>query len=89
MLYNQCAAVNEEFWRDLRAADREDIARRTGIRRQQNVFRFPYFNQEAVVDLVNNGCSGRPRRQRSRAFASAWLPCFTCFMSIPRCWGRP
>ncbi len=51
MLYNRCAAVNEEFWQDLRSADREDIARRTGIRRQQNVFRFPYFNQEAVVDL--------------------------------------
>ena len=28
-----------------------DIARRTGIRRDQNVFRFPFFNQEAVVDL--------------------------------------
>jgi len=51
MLYNQCAAVNEEFWRDLRQADRGDIARRTGVRRQQNVFRLPYFNQEAVVDL--------------------------------------
>lgn len=51
MLYNQCAAVNEEFWRDLRQADQEDIARRTGIRRSQNVFRVPYFNQEAVVDL--------------------------------------
>jgi hypothetical protein len=51
VLYNQCAAVNEEFWRDLRQADQEDIARRTGIRRHRNVFRFPYFNQEAVVDL--------------------------------------
>ena len=52
MLYNECAAVNEEFWRDLGAADPEDIARRTGIRREQNVFRFPFFNQEAVVDLA-------------------------------------
>lgn len=51
MLYNQCAAVNEEFWRDLRQADQGDIARRTGVRRHQNVFRLPYFNQEAVVDL--------------------------------------
>jgi hypothetical protein len=51
MLYNQCAGVNEEFWRDLRQADHEDIARRTGIRRRQQGFRFPYFNQEAVVDL--------------------------------------
>jgi hypothetical protein len=51
LLYNQCAAVNEEFWQELRRADQEDIARRTGIRRLQNVFRFPYFNQEAVVDL--------------------------------------
>jgi hypothetical protein len=51
LLYNQCAAVNEEFWQDLRRADQEDIARRTGIRRLRNVFRFPYFNQEAVVDL--------------------------------------
>ena len=52
MLYNHSAAVNEEFWRDLRAADPEDIARRTGIRRHQNVFRFTFFNQEAVVDLA-------------------------------------
>jgi hypothetical protein len=51
LLYNQCAAVNEEFWQELRRADPEDIARRTGIRRLQKVFRFPYFNQEAVVDL--------------------------------------
>ena len=51
MLYNHCAAVNEEFWRDLRAADPEGIARRTGIRRDRDVFRFPFFNQEAVVDL--------------------------------------
>jgi len=51
VLYNHCAAVNEEFWRDLRQADPEDIARRTGVRRSRNVFRFPFFNQEAVVDL--------------------------------------
>jgi hypothetical protein len=51
MLYNQCAAVSEEFWHELRQADPDDIARRTGIRRHQNVFRLPYFNQEAVVDL--------------------------------------
>jgi Domain of unknown function (DUF3786) len=51
MLYDRCAAVNEEFWRDLRQADQEDIARRTGIRRHQDVFRFPFFNQEAVADL--------------------------------------
>ena len=51
MLYNECAAVNEEFWQDLRAADPSDIARRTGLRRDQNVFRFPFFNQEAVLDL--------------------------------------
>lgn len=51
MLYNRCAAVNEEFWRDLRQADPEDIARRTGVRRHQHLFRVPYFNQEVVVDL--------------------------------------
>ena len=51
MLYNRCAEVDEEFWRALAQADPEEISRRTGIRRQENVFRFPYFNQEAVVDL--------------------------------------
>ncbi len=51
MLYNRCAAVNEEFWRDLRQADPDDITRRTRVRRYQNVFHFPFFNQEAVVDL--------------------------------------
>ena len=43
MLYNQCAAVNEEFWRDLRQADPDDIARRTGIRRDQNALPLPFF----------------------------------------------
>lgn len=51
MLYNRCAEVDENFWRDLARADPEDIVRRTGVRRQQNVFRFSYFNQEAVADL--------------------------------------
>ena len=51
MLYNRCAEVNEKFWRDLAQADPEGIFRRTGVRRHQNVFPFPYFHQEAVVDL--------------------------------------
>jgi hypothetical protein len=51
MLYNRCADVNGEFWRDLAQADPEDIFRRTGVRRHQNVFRFSCFNQEAVADL--------------------------------------
>ena len=51
MLYNRCAEVNEKFWRDLVQADPEDIFRRTGVRREQNVFRFSFFNQEAVADL--------------------------------------
>jgi hypothetical protein len=51
MLYNRCAEVDEEFWRALGQADPEEIIRRTGVRRHENVFRLPYFNQEAVVDL--------------------------------------
>jgi hypothetical protein len=75
LLYNQCAAVNEEFWQDLRRADQEDIARRTGIRRRQNVFRFPYFNQEAVVDLE--------QRRVFRAAASEEEPGFRlCLISL-------
>ena len=75
MLYNQCAAVNEEFWRDLRQADPEDIARRTGIRRDQNVFRFPFFNQEAVVDLA--------QQRVFRAAAPAEEPGFRlCLISL-------
>ena len=51
MLYSRCSEVDEQFWRDLARAEPEDICRRTGVRRQQNVFRVPFFNQEAVVDL--------------------------------------
>jgi hypothetical protein len=51
MLYNRCAEVNHEFWRALAQADPEDIVRRTGIHRHGNVFRFPCFNQDAVVDV--------------------------------------
>jgi hypothetical protein len=75
MLYNQCAAVSEEFWRDLRQADPEDIARRTGIRRQDNIFRFPFFNQEAVVDLE--------QQRVFRAAAAADEPGFRlCLISL-------
>jgi hypothetical protein len=51
MLYNRCDEVDKKFWRDLGRADPEDIARRTGVRRHQNVFRVPFFNRELVVDL--------------------------------------
>lgn len=51
MLYNRCAEVDENFWRDLFRADPEDIFRRTGVRRNQEIFRVPYFNRELVVDL--------------------------------------
>jgi hypothetical protein len=51
MLYNRCAEVNQEFWRDLALADPEDIVRRTGVRRHGNDLHFPYFNQEVVADL--------------------------------------
>jgi hypothetical protein len=51
MLYNRCAEVDENLSRDLARANPEDIVRRTGIRRHQNIFRFPYLNQEALVDL--------------------------------------
>ena len=51
MLYNRCAEVDQEFWRALAQADPEEIVRRTGVRRHENVFRVPYFNQEVVVDL--------------------------------------
>jgi hypothetical protein len=75
VLYNHCAAVNEEFWRDLRQADPEDIARRIGIRRHQNVFRFPFFNQEAVVDLA--------QQRVFRAAAPAEEPGFRlCLISL-------
>jgi hypothetical protein len=75
MLYNRCSEVNEEFWRDLRQADPEDIARRTGLRRRQQVFRFPYFNQEAVVDLA--------RQRVYRAAAPAEEPGFRlCLISL-------
>jgi len=75
MLYNRCAEVNQEFWRALAQADPEDIARRTGVRRHENVFRFPYFNQEAVADL--------DRQRVFRAAAPDEEPGFRlCLMSV-------
>ena len=43
MLYNRCAEVDDKFWRDLARAEPEDIFRRTGIRRQQQVFCFSFL----------------------------------------------
>ena len=49
MLYNRCAEVDAAFWRDLAQADPEDVARRTGVHRQQQAYRLPYFNREVLV----------------------------------------
>jgi len=51
MLYNHCSEVDEKFWLALAQADPEDILRRTGVRRHQQVFQVPYFNRELVADL--------------------------------------
>ena len=51
MRYNRCSEVDEKFWLDLAQADPEDILRRTGVRRHQQVLHVPYFNRELVVDL--------------------------------------
>jgi hypothetical protein len=50
MLYNRCSEVDENFWLDLAQADPEDLLRRTGVRRHQNVFHVHYFNRELIVD---------------------------------------
>ncbi len=50
MQYNRCSEVDEKFWLELTQTAAPDILRRTGVRRQQQVFRVPYFNRELVVD---------------------------------------
>jgi len=51
MLYNRCSEVDEKFWLALAQAEPEDIFRRTGVGRHQQVLPVPYFNRELVVDL--------------------------------------
>jgi len=51
MLYNRCSEVDEKYWLALAQADPEDVLRRTGVRRHQQVFQVPFFNWELVVDL--------------------------------------
>jgi hypothetical protein len=51
MLYNRCSEVDEKFWLALAQADPEDIFRRTGVKRHQQLFQVPYFNRELVADL--------------------------------------
>jgi hypothetical protein len=51
MRYDRCSEVDEKFWLALAQADPEDVRRRTGVRRHQQVFQVPYFNRELVVDL--------------------------------------
>lgn len=50
MLYSHCSEVDEKFWLALAQADPEDIFRRTGVKRQEQVFKVPYFNRELVVN---------------------------------------
>jgi len=51
MRYDRCSEVDEKFWLALAQADPEDVRRRTGVRRYQQVFQVPYFNRELVADL--------------------------------------
>lgn len=49
MLYEKCAEVNEDFWRELAQADPEEVSRRTGAVFQEGCYRLPFLNRELVV----------------------------------------
>ncbi len=51
MLYEKCAEVNEEFWRELSQADPDEISNRTGAVFHDHSFRLPFLNRELQVDL--------------------------------------
>lgn len=51
MLYEKCAEVNEDFWRELDQADPEDVTRRTGAVFHDNSYRLPFLNRQLTVDL--------------------------------------
>ncbi len=50
MLYEKCAEVNEDFWRELAQADPAEVSRRTGAVFQGGCYRLPFLNRELVVD---------------------------------------
>jgi hypothetical protein len=52
MLYEKCAEVSEEFWRELRQADPETVTRRTGAIFSDNCYRLSFLNRELRVDVA-------------------------------------
>jgi hypothetical protein len=51
MLYEKCAEVSEEFWRELNEADPEEVTRRAGAIFQNGSYRLPFLNRELMIDL--------------------------------------
>jgi hypothetical protein len=49
MLYEKCAEVNEDFWRELAQADPEEVSRRTGAVFQEGAYRLPFLNREIWI----------------------------------------
>ncbi|MDI6812197.1 MAG: DUF3786 domain-containing protein [Deltaproteobacteria bacterium] len=51
MLYEKCAEVSQEFWRELNEAEPEEVARRTGAIFQGGSYQLPFLNRELMIDV--------------------------------------
>lgn len=49
VLYQKCRDVDEALWQALVRADPGDVARRTGARYQDGVYRLPFLNRELEI----------------------------------------
>ncbi len=50
MLYEKCAEVNEEFWRELAQLPPADVIRRTAATFDGDVYRLPFLNRVLTID---------------------------------------
>jgi hypothetical protein len=51
MLYEKCSEVSSAYWQELKQADPADIRRRTGVSREDAIWRLPFLNRELCLDL--------------------------------------
>ncbi len=54
MPYERCADVGEIFWQDLKQANPDEIAARTGAVYKEGYYRLPFFNRTLVIDPARN-----------------------------------
>ena len=80
MLYESCAEVNEEFWRELEQLPPATVTRRTGAAFAEGVFRLPFLNRMLKIDPIRRTIEVEDDESRDLSFRI----CLTALLYLSR-----